>query len=72
MPWSHDRRCGGMSTEIRLNEGEPIRVSDEYREVYERLKAAGWQGPASSRSTTGDGECLITINPAYIVYLRPG
>jgi hypothetical protein len=34
-----------MSSEIRLSEGESIRVTDEYREVYERLLAAGWQSP---------------------------
>jgi hypothetical protein len=61
-----------MSTEIRLSEGESIRVSDEYREVYERLQAAGWQSPVEFTQHHGDGESLITINPAYIVYLRPG
>ena len=34
-----------MSTEIRLVEGESIRVSDEYRDVYERLLAANWEKP---------------------------
>jgi hypothetical protein len=60
-----------MSTEIRLSEGESIRVSDEYREVYERLAAAGWQNPVEFKQHHGDGESVITLNPAYIVYLRP-
>jgi len=62
----------GMSTEIRLSDGESIRVSDEYRDVYERLVAAGWQNPVEFTQHHGDGESLITVNPAYIVYLRPG
>jgi hypothetical protein len=61
-----------MSTEIRLSDGESIRVSDEYRDVYERLVAAGWQNPVEFTQHHGDGESLITVNPAYIVYLRPG
>ena len=61
-----------MSTEIKLTEGESIRVSDDYREVYERLLAAGWQSPVEFAQRHGDGESLITVNPAYIVYLRPG
>jgi hypothetical protein len=61
-----------MSTEIRLSEGESIRVSDEYRDVYERLLASGWQSPVEFTQHHGDGESPITVNPAYIVYLRPG
>ncbi len=61
-----------MSTEIRLTEGESIRVSDDYREVYERLAAAGWQNPVEFKHHHGEGEQPITVNPAYIVYLRPG
>ena len=41
-----------MSAEIRLIEGESIRVNDQYREVYERLLAAGWQNPVGSSNTT--------------------
>jgi hypothetical protein len=41
-----------MSTEIRLIEGESIRVIDEYREVYERPLAAGGRTRSSSHSTT--------------------
>lgn len=61
-----------MSTEIRLIEGESIRVSDEYREVYERLLAAGWQNPVEFKQHHGEGEDPITVNAGYIVYLRPG
>ncbi len=61
-----------MSTEIRLIESESIRVSDEYREVYERLLAGSWKTPVEFRQHHGDGEHPITVNPAYIVYLRPG
>ena len=61
-----------MSTEIRLIEGESIRVRDEYREVYERLLAAGWQNPVEFKQHHGEGEHPITVNPGYIVYLRPG
>ena len=61
-----------MSTEIRLVEGESIRVSDGYREAYERLLAAGWENPVEFTQHHGDGENPITVNPAYIVYLRPG
>lgn len=61
-----------MSTEIRLIEGESIRVSEEYREVYERLLAAGWQSPVEFKQHHGDGESAITINPGYIIFLRPG
>ncbi len=61
-----------MSTEIRLIENESIRVSDDYRDVYERLSAAGWQNPVEFKQHHADGESLITVNPVYIVYLRPG
>lgn len=61
-----------MSTEIRLIEGESIRVSDEYRDVYERLLAASWQNPCEFTQHHGNGENPITVNPAYIVYVRPG
>ena len=61
-----------MSTEIRLIEGESIRVSDEYRNVYERLLAANWEKPVEFNQHHGDGESAITVNPVYIVYLRPG
>ncbi len=61
-----------MPTEIRLSEGESVRVTDEYREVYERLLAAGWQSPVEFTQHYGDGENLITVNPRYIVYVRPG
>jgi len=61
-----------VSTEIKLIEGESIRVSDEYREVYERLLATSWQSPCEFMQHHGDGTNPITVNPAYIVYLRPG
>jgi hypothetical protein len=61
-----------MSTEIRFSEGESIRVADAYRDVYEKLLAAGWQGPCEFTQHHGDGENLVTVNPAYIVYVRPG
>ena len=61
-----------MSTEIRLIENESIRVSEEYREVYERLLAAGWQNPVEFKQHQGEGENPITVNPGYIVYVRPG
>ena len=61
-----------MSKEIRLIEGESIRVSDEYRDVYERLLAANWAKPVKFTRHHGDGESVIALNPAYIVYLRPG
>jgi hypothetical protein len=51
-----------MSTEIRLIEGESIRVGEEYREVYERLAAAGWQNPVEFKQHHGDGENPITVN----------
>ena len=53
-----------MSTEIRLIEGESIRVSDEYRDVYERLLAANWEKPVEFTQHHGDGESAITVNPA--------
>ncbi|MHB1836064.1 MAG: hypothetical protein ACYCXW_13975 [Solirubrobacteraceae bacterium] len=61
-----------MSTEIKLSEGESIRVSEDYREVYERLLAASWQNPVEFKQHHGEGENPITVNPAYIIYLRPG
>ncbi|MGZ4305460.1 MAG: hypothetical protein ACXVSL_11425 [Solirubrobacteraceae bacterium] len=39
--------------------------------MYERLLAAGWKEPVEFRQHHGDGESTITVNPAYIVYLRP-
>ena len=56
-----------MSTEIRFIEGESIRVSEEYREVYERLFAASWQKPCEFMQHHGDGENPITVTPTYIV-----
>ncbi len=61
-----------MSTEIRFIEGESIRVAEDYREAYERLFAAGWEKPCEFKQHHGDGESAITVNPAYIVYVRPG
>ncbi len=61
-----------MSTEIRLVEGESIRVAEDYRDVYERLLAAGWHNPVEFRQRHGDGESPITVNPSFVVYLRPG
>jgi hypothetical protein len=73
VPWPpFGEESDAMSTEIRLVEGESIRVSDEYRDVYERLLAASWEKPVEFKQHHGDGESVITVNPAYIVYLRPG
>ena len=47
-----------------------IRVSDEYRDVYERLLVASWEKPVEFKQHHGDGESVTTVNPAYIVYLR--
>jgi len=40
--------------------------------MVERLLAAEWQSPVEFTQHHGDGESPITVNPAYIVYLRPG
>jgi len=61
-----------MSTEIRFIEGESIRVTEDYRETYERLFAGGWQQPCEFKQHHGNGESAITVNPSYIVYIRPG
>ncbi len=70
-PTENGGRDRPVSTEIRLADGESLRVSEDYREVFERVFAAGWEKPCEFKQHGVDGEHPITINPAYIVYLRP-
>lgn len=59
-----------MATEIRLSDGESIRVVDDYAEVTEKLLAAGWREFCEFHQRQADGETTIMINPGSIVYLR--
>lgn len=60
-----------MSTEVKFTGGESIEVSDDYREVYEKLLAAACREPCVFRHHHCEAESLITIQPAYIAYIRP-
>jgi len=59
-----------MATEIKLIEGDSITVREDYRDVYEKLLAAGWQEPCEF-THEGTGEpTFVAVNPSYIIYLR--
>jgi hypothetical protein len=60
-----------MGTEIRFVEGTPVRVVDEYRDVYAKLLAANWQMPCEF-VLTGDEHHQITIMPAYVMSFQAG
>jgi len=64
-----DDEGAGMSTEIRLIEGESVTVTAEYRTVYETLLSAGWREPCEFLQA-GREQHQVTLNPAYIVYFR--
>ncbi len=59
-----------MPTEIRLGDGESIRVLDDYPDVCDKLLAAGWREFCEFRQRHAEGEVVVMINPATIVYLR--
>jgi len=58
-----------MATEIMLTEGEKLVVSDEYRDVYEKLLGAGWREPCEF-IMAGAEHRPVTINPVFVMYLR--
>jgi hypothetical protein len=58
-----------MPTEIRLVDGETVRVTEDYREVYAKLLSANWQKPCEFIDH-GIEQHQVTVNPAYVVFFR--
>jgi hypothetical protein len=58
-----------MATYIKLIEGDELTVREDYRDVYEKLLAAGWEEPCEF-TEKGDAPRQVTVNPVYVVFVR--